>query len=447
MKTYQDLLACGGDGQSRIDFLRAAVADHRGSRVYRAALDARSYYEGENPTISRYEKVIYDLQGKAHKDMYTANHKIKSSFFGFVVDQAVSYLLGNGITFQDGDTKRRLGGDIDQQVSLAGEYALIGGVSFGFWNLDHLEVFQITEFVPLEDEENGALRAGIRFWQVGAGRPARYTLYEEDGLTEYIEKGGAVTVLKEKRPYILHTTRARLESTTVYAGENYPGFPIVPLKNNQGCRSELSGRRDTLDALDLCCSNMVNNVDEGNILYWALTNCGGMDDMDAVRFLERVKLTHVAFLDQADEGSSAEPHAIEAPYEGTQAAIDMLQKKLYQDFQAFDASSVQAGSQTATAIKASYVPLDLKTDRFERQVTKFLMGILKLAGIDDKPAYTRNQILNKQEEAQTVLLAADYVTDEYITRKLLTLLGDADMAESILQERAAEGLGRLGGGT
>ena len=48
-----------------------------------------------------YEKIIYDLQGRAHRDMYTANHKIASSFFGFDVRQEGSYLLGNGVTFQE----------------------------------------------------------------------------------------------------------------------------------------------------------------------------------------------------------------------------------------------------------------------------------------------------------------------------------------------------------
>ncbi len=121
----------------------------------------------------------------------------------------------------------------------------------------------------------------------------------------------------------------------------------------------------------------------------------------------------------------------------------MLEKRLYQDFQAFDASAVVAGNQTATAIRASYVPLDLKCDKFERQVTEFIQGILALAGIDDEPTYTRNQITNKQEEMQTVLLAAQYLDEEYMTTKALTILGDADMAEDLLKRRAAEDLGRF----
>lgn len=448
MKTYQDLKEARASGRESdvIDFIRSAIADHKAGRIYQTAVDAQLYYDGENPTINRYEKILYDLQGKAHRDMWTANHKIASKFFGIVVRQEVNYLLGNGVNFKDKATKNKLGESFDRRIQSAGRFALIGGVSFGFWNLDHVEVFEITEFVPLEDEENGALSAGIRFWQISLDRPLRCTLYELDGFTEYIQRPGEEMVqFREKRPYILHVTEEKADATKIYHGENYPTFPIVPLKNNKHCKSELVGRRNTVDALDLGCSNMVNNVDEGNLIYWVLTNCGGMSDMDAAKFLDRVKTTHIAWAEGGENESSATPHAIEAPFQGTQITIDMLEKRLYVDFMAFDEHAVQAGNQTATAIKASYVPLDLKTDDFEGQVSEFISGILKLAGIDDIPTYTRNRITNSQEEMQTVLMAAQYFDEEYVTRKALTILGDGDMADEILKRRAAEDLGRFDG--
>lgn len=443
IKTYQDLLEVGQDEMARMDFIRSAINEHRGSEAYKLAVNAELYYEGENPTITNYEKIIFDLQGQAHKDMYTANHKIASRFFGLAVDQECSYLLGNGVTFQEDGTKDQLGADFDQDVLLAGTNALIAGVSFGFWNLDHIQVFKLTEFAPLYDEENGALMAGIRFWQVTPDKPLRATLYELDGYTEYLKsKDKDMEVLRPKRSYIQHVRQSEVEGTEIYDGENYPGFPIVPLKNGESGKSELNGRRNTIDALDLASSQMINNVDEGNLIYWVLNNCGGMDDMDDAQFIDRIKTLHVAHAN-GDEGVTVEPHTIEAPYNGTSATIDMLQKKLYQDFQAFDASAVSAGNQTATAIKACYVPLDLKTDKFEASVTRFIHGILEIAGIDDEPSYTRNQIVNKNEEIQSVLLGASYFDDEYITKKLLTILGDADQYDAIMERRSAEDLERL----
>lgn len=444
MKTYQDLLECGESETERINFIKAAITSHKGSKLYREAVISQQYYNGENTTIKEYEKVIYDMAGRAKVDNYSANYKLCSNFFSFAVDQENSYLLSNGVTLQE-ENKRLLGENFDHQIYEAAKSALIHGVSFGFWNLDHLEVFNVDEFVPLYDENDGALKAGIRFWQIEADKPLHCSLYELDGVTEYSQdKESEMQVVAEKRPYIIHVTETEIEAEEFkqYTGENYPGFPIVPLKNNKDCLSELHGKRSTVDALDLCCSNMVNNVDD-NILYWSLVNCGGMSIDEANKFIQMVRSTHVAFVEDNGEGATATPHQIEAPFDGMQATINMLQKKLYQDFQAFDANSLNASNLTATAIRASYIPLDLKVDKFEWQVTSFITGILQLAGIDDKPTYTRNQIVNKQEELQTLLQAAQYVTSDYLTKKILTILGDVDQADDILKAMAADELDRL----
>lgn len=448
MKTYQDLLACGRDETRRMEFVRAVVAEHKDSRRYRMAQDAELYYDQENPTIARYEKIIYDLQGRAHRDLYTANHKIASGFFTFAVDQLGGYLLGNGVSFTKGDTKKRLGREtmpFDQQMMEAGQAALVEGEAYGFWNLDHVQIFRLLEYAPLEDEEDGAMKAGVRFWQVGPDKPQRFTLYELDGYTDYIQRRGeAIGVLHPKRPYKLLTSTTEADGTEILAGENYPGFPIVPLKNNRKGSSYLSGKRNTVDALDLVTSGMVNNVDEGNLIYWVLANCDGMDDLDDAEFIRRVHMTKVVHT-EGDAGSSAEPHTIESPVDGNETAIARLEKRLYADFQIFDVSAVLAGNQTATAIRAMYVPMDLRADQFEKQVTKFVLGILALAGIEDEPSYTRSKILNTQEETQTLLLGAEFVPQEYVTEKLLTLWGDGDKAQSIINQMKAEELSRFEG--
>lgn len=448
MKTFQDFLeaAAKPDEKAVPMFLLSAVSEYKTSKAYLEAVDASQYYNCENPTINKYEKVIYDMQGRAHADMWTANHKIASSFFGFVVDQAVGYLLGNGVSFSDAGVKDKLGTKkfpFDQQIVELARKMLIGGVSYGLWNMDHIDVFKATEFVPLLDEENGALCAGIRFWQIDTQKPLRMTLYEMDGYTDYIQRPGkAVEIMTEKRPYKQMVAISPADGTVIYGGENYPAFPIVPMRNGEESKSEINGKKNTIDAFDLACSGMCNNVDEGNLIYWVLTNAGGMDDLDDQKFLESLKTTHVVHVDGAD-GATAEPHTIEAPFNGTNTTIDMLRKRLYEDFQAFDSSAVTAGDHTATAIRACYVPLDLKCDKLENNVTKFINGILELAGVDDAPTYTRNQIVNKNEEVQTLILGAQYLDSEYITRKILNILGDADQADAVLARMEDQEAGKF----
>ena len=437
MKSYQDLIAASENEAAKMAFVFAAITEHKGTEPYIIALDAEQYYRGLNPRITRYEKIIYDMRGDAHVDKWTPNHKIASNFFNFAITQENQYLLGNGATFTKDDTKAKLGDDFDTQLQDLGKKALVCGVAFGFFNLDHIDTFSLLEFVPLYDEENGALRAGIRFWQVSPDKPMRATLYEEDGYTDYLMANDKSAMLHEKRPYKLKVRTSEADGEEIYDGENYPTFPIVPLWGNDKKQSELVGRQGTLDAFDLLNSNLINNLDEANYIYWVLTNCGGMDDIDDAKFIEQLKTTHVAHAD-GDSGATAEAHTIEAPYQASESAIQTIQRRLYEDFMCLDVNSLSAANKTATEIKAAYQPLDSKCDMYEYCVIEFVRKILELAGIDDKVTFTRSKVVNKSDEINTLLAAQAYLDDETLVEQVCQILGIADKTDEIIRKRRTE---------
>ena len=437
MKSYQDLIAASENEAAKMAFVFAAITEHKGTTPYIIALDAEQYYRGLNPRITKYEKIIYDMRGDAHVDKWTPNHKIASNFFNFAITQENQYLLGNGATFTKDDTKAKLGDDFDTRLQDLGKKALVGGVAFGFFNLDHIDTFSLLEFVPLYDEENGELRAGIRFWQVSPDKPMRATLYEEDGYTDYIRANDKSAMLHEKRPYKLKVRTSEADGEEIYDGENYPAFPIVPLWGNDKKQSELVGRQGTIDAFDLLNSNLVNNLDEANYIYWVLTNCGGMDEMDDAKFIEQLKTTHVAHAD-GDSGATAEAHTIEAPYQASESAIQTIQRRLYEDFMCLDVNSLSAANKTATEIKAAYQPLDSKCDMYEYCVIEFVQKILELAGIDDKVTFTRSKVVNKSDEINTLLAAQAYLDDETIVEQVCQILGIADKTDEIIRKRRTE---------
>lgn len=447
MRTYQDLLDAGKSEKDRMEFVLRAISEHKNSALYRIAFDADMYYRHLNPTIMKAQKIIYDLMGRAMADPYSANHKIPSRYYFYFVTQAVQFLLGNGVSFSEEGTKDKLGQKFDLQVQRAAVMALNGGVSFGFWNKDHLEVFGVASsvgepvFVPLYDEENGALRAGIRFWQIDDSKPLRATLYEEDGYTDYIKrKNEDIEVLIEKRDYIQIVEVSEATGETIYNGGNYPGFPIVPMFNVSK-QSEIVGSRETLDAYDLMASALVNNVDDGNLIYWVIKNANGMDDLDDVKFIERLKTIKVAHVD-GDAGMDVDPHTIQAPFQANEVALERLRGQLFDDFMALDVKQIAGGAVTATQIMAAYEPLNEKTDMFETQVTDFIENILSLLGIDDTPSYTRSMIVNQSEMIQNVVAATPYLSEEYCTKKILEILGDIDKAEDVMAQKIDEDMGR-----
>lgn len=436
MYTYQDYLKIKDNDDEKMLFVRQLINQHKDTDLYRTALIADEYDRHQNRTIRQYQKILYSVSGEAVPDNWTANYKMASKFFNRFITQENQYLLGNGVSWKNDATKKKLGEDFDTELQKLGLKALSGAVSFGFWNYDHMDAFSVLEFAPLYDEENGALMAGARYWQVASNKPLRATFYEVDGYTDYIynKRDGEDIgeILRDKRPYIQKTRVSKADGLEIYAGENYPTFPIVPLWGNPQKQSEIVGLREQIDCYDLIKSGYANNVDEGSLVYWTLNNAGGMDDVDLAQFVERMRKLHAAV---TDDGVQAESHNLEAPYQSREALLEKLRTDLYDDAMALDTKNIADGAVTATQIKAAYEPLNSKTDQYEYCVREFLKKILEIAGIDDTPSFTRSMIVNNQEEVQLVIQSAAYLDEEYVTRKILTLFGDGDMADEILKRR------------
>lgn len=444
MYTYQDLIEIPEDDViGRMNFVRNVISQHKASEQYKMAVMGCEYNAKRNTSIMKYQKTLRRLDGREVADNWSPNHKTTRNFFAYFTTQQNQYLLGNGVTWNEESTAEKLGADFDTQLQRAGKMALVQGESFGFFNLDHVEVFGLTEFAPLYDEENGALRAGVRFWQVHENKPLRATFYEEDGYTNYIwnerqsaDNNGNGRILTEKTKYILKLRTTEADGTEIYDGENYPEFPIVPLWANEEKQSELVGIQEQIDAYDLIKNGFLNDLDTAQI-YWILKGAGGMDDTDLVRFLDRMHSQKVANL---DDDQSAEPVTVQIPYDAREKLLSRLEADLYKDYMALNVDEIKGGAVTATQIEAAYEPMNSKADMYEYQVIKFINGILAVAGIEDEPAFTRSRLVNVNESIGAVLQASEYLDGDYVTEKVLNLLGDGDKAEEIIERMEADEL-------
>ena len=441
MKTYQDFLKKSGSEQEKQEFILEAISEHKQSGMYNLAADAEEYAHQRNSTIMNYQKLLYTVSGKAVPDNYSANYKLCSNFFDRFITQENQYLLGNGVTLEKDENKKKLGKKFDQQLQKAGRDALVEGVSFGFWNYDHLESYKLTEFVPLYDEETGALMGGIRFWQLENNKPLRATLFELDGYTDYIKKKNEeIKVLSKKRNYKQIVTEGGVDGTIIRDGGNYPSFPIIPLWASPQKQSCFVGMKQNIDAYDLIKSGFANDLDDASMIYWTIQNAGGMDDIDLARFVERMKTVRAAVVD-GDAGANAEAHTMDVPYQSRVAYLERLENDLYNDFQALNVKSFQGGQKTATEIAAAYQPFDNKVDQYEYCVLDFLDELFKLVGIEDNPTFKRSRIVNQLEETQMILTAAQYLDDETILKHLPFLTPEE--VDEIQKRKAEEDLERF----
>lgn len=429
MLTYQDFAEAGDAG--REGFVLEAIERHKSSKAYRMARIADAYDRQENTTVNAYVQKVFDITGSKLVDFTAGNNKIASNFFHRLNTQRTMYSLGQGVSFIDADeagnedtTKERLGRHFDHDLRTLAYDALIHGVCFGFWNLDRMFVFPLTEFCPLWDEYDGTLRAGIRFWRIDGSRPMQAVLYEADGYTRFQSRrdangsaGERLEVVEGKRPYIEKTSYTPADGIEqVVGGENYSALPVVPMWGSKLHQSTLVGMRQAIDSYDLIRSGFANDLTDCAQIYWLVSNAGGMSDKDLQKFLDRLKINHVALVD-SDDGGDAQAYTREIPYAARQAYLQSIRDGIYEDFGALDVHTVAAGA-TNDHIDAAYQPMDEEASDFEYQVSEFVQQLLALIGIEDTPVFKRTRISNQKEQVDMVMSEAQYIDHETVLRKL-----------------------------
>lgn len=482
MYTYQDLVYTGENEQDKINFVWDCIQQHKSSKDFKTAEIAEQYDRQQNTTIMEYQKMIIDVTGRAVPDYFNPSYKMCSNFYNRLTTQRNQYSLSNGVKWtgitvsvpegtpeatrkivwdsvKDNNIKYhyeyqlsvstgikdKLGKDFDTQLQKLCKAGIDGGVSFGFWNYDHMEVFKITEFAPLYDEENGSLRAGIRWVRI-ENKPLRATLYEEDGYTEYIwnervEKDKRIIegrVYKPKRTYTQKVAVSGIDEGTIYNGENYPAFPIVPFFANEYKQSAIVGMRQHIDCYDMIKNEYANDMDNA-LLFWVLKGAAGFDEQEASAFIHKLKQSRVVNIDGDQE---VEPVTVNPQVEGREHLLNRIERDIYKDYNALDIDQIQAGAVTATQIKAAYEQMDMAANQYEYQIIGFLDRLMKVIGIEDTPTFTRSMLINVNEMIQILLQSATALTEDYVTTKILELLGDGDKAEYILNQKVADELAR-----
>ena len=412
--TYQDYLAA----EDRDGLLVRAVERYRRSGGFARALEAADYFRGRNTAVAR--KTVLracmlesrDESGRRRVRSGTRDvvgNRIGSGFLFRFITQQNQFLLSGGVILRDRETKALLGPDFDRQLACLGERALIHGVAWGYWNADHLEILEAARdrrsgFFALVDEMNGQPMVGVQFWQLPGKRPLYLRVFETDGVSTCRAEGGRLIPVMTKRPYIQIRRSDALGEELVSQG-NYDRLPIIPLFANAERQSELTPAiKAKIDAYDSILSDFADNLDRANDVYWVLNNFGGTTD-DIAEMLEEIqRIKAVATLsDGTGSSATAEPRTIEVPYAARRAALEVLERALYQDYMALNMDALTGGSLTNVAIRTAAANLNLKADRYEWQVFRFMQELLALLGVStEEIRFQRQCIANESETVQDI---------------------------------------------
>lgn len=440
MLTYQDYVkeTEGKSTEAIVAFINKAIREHSSDPLVKMAILADKYDNQQNDTITKMIKWLYLANGSKVEDTTVANHKLASGFFHRLNVQRNTYLLGNGVDFDDKSVKDKLGDTFDSVFKGAGYFALIHGLTFVYWNLDRIYNFKLQEFKPFWDEETGALRAGIRFWRLDDRKPMKAVLYEEDGFTKFSEdENKRMVITQQKRSYIVKVSSSVLDGDEIVGMSNYSFLPIVPFWGSRNHLSTLTKLQSNIDAYDMIKSGFANDLDECAQIYWLINGANGMDDEDMAEFRDRLKFNHIA---KVDRDGQVNPYTQEVPYSARETLLARIKADLYEDFGALDVHTIAAGA-TNDHIEAAYQPLDEEADDYEFQCTECIKQILALNGIDAEPVYKRNRISNQMETVQMLMMEAPYLDEETIISKLPNIT--IDEVEAIMKRKSAEELDRF----
>ena len=460
MITYQDY----EKAPDKTKFVQNAISKYRGSAEFKKATQEQEYMAGRNTEILNTRRIIYDMRGIPMDNFAAANFKIRNRLIHRLVTDRASYSLGNGVSFtrkekvKDKDGKQKtvdltkdvLGDGFDQAVYQWAYWALSNGAAYLYPHIGHdheewqYSLFKKTEFLPLPDEESGALRGGIRFWSIEWGkRPIQAVLYLETGYTNYKtpENRYSVSSLEqdgEEQPYIETVETSEAYGEKVVGQENYSTLPIFALYSGENKDSALDNLKPLIDAYDMILSGFANDLNDCAQIYWLVSGAMGLTEKQKKEMLDRLILQHMLVID--GENSKVQPYTQEIPYNARKEALQQLRNQMYENYGGFDVHTVEAGA-TNDHIEAGYWPMDEEADAFEYQLITSIRQVLSMIGIEDIPQFKRNRISNQKEQTEMVLDAADYLDEQTILEKLPWIT--VDEVEDIMLRRDGEETGRF----
>lgn len=413
LKTFQDF----EKAEDVKLFLLPAIREYKDTPDFEIAETAQSYYANENTAIGH--RMGY-LERQMRSKVKVKFHKLRNGFFPYAVRKLVMYLMGNGATLDD-EIKKSLDPKFDNKMNIGTINACVDGVVWGMPDIDDknrdiLVFFRANMFVPLLDERTSKLRAGIYFWQLSKDKPLNITLFEADGITEFVadNNGSKVEETIEKRNYKQNIRRDGF-STTVIGGENYIELPIYPLYADDLMTSLLTpGLQALIDAYDFISSDLVDGITLLEGLYGIVKNYAGQDAQELLAEIHQLKI-----LMSDGQDASADVKTIEIPYEAKQMALELLEKRMYADFP-LPESANSGRAVTATEIKAAREDMDIKADLLEWQVAEFIENILRLKGNDTPISNYKRRTNNNDTE--TVTNISTQIMGGWITKRMAITL-------------------------
>lgn len=438
--------------------IKRFIEEDATSEKKRIAKIGQRYYEGEHD-IKNYRMFYYNTDGELVEDKARANNRICHPFFTELVDQLAAYML----SFEENPIQAKANVDglqehldtyFDDEFWAEIQELITGANAKGFEylyaykNADDRIAFECADSlgvveVRAKDTDDGC--DYIIYWYIdridkGKKKIKRIQVHAPNETYYYTQIDDGRIVLDENEEINPKPNVIWKDPNT---GAEYGGglgfIPYWRLDNNRKQKSGLVPVKALIDDYDLMECGLSNNLQDFDKPIHLVKGYEG-DNLDE---LQQNILTKKIL--GVDEGGGLDILTVNVPYEARKTKADEDEKNIYRFGMGFNSSQAGDGNVTNVVIRSRYTLLDLKGNKLEKLLKRFLKGIIRVVideintknGTDYQ--YTDVAIhferiipTNEQENAQIALTEAQ--TEQMRINTVLnaaTVIGDEEALKGI----------------
>lgn len=370
----------------KIEEIKNLIQNDTTSERKRLARIGDNYYNGVHD-IKNYRMFYYDDDGNLQEDKYRSNIKISHPFFTELVDQCIQYMFsGDELVKSDipelqEELDKYFGADFINELTDTGTDAKSKGFGYmyaykskngrtKFLNADSMNVVEVRE---TETDDNCKY---VIYWyveRVGKNHEPikRIQVWDKDYVYYYVQDGEGTIVIDDSvernpRPHIIY------EKKGAEYGSSLGYIPFFKLKNNRYEKSDVFTIKAIIDDYDLMACGLSNNIQDFDFPIYAVSGYNG-DNLDELITNFRTKKTI-----GVGEGGNVDIKTIDIPYQARLSKLELDEKNIYRFGMGFNSAQLGDGNITNVVIKSRYALLDLKCNKFEKQLRAFLDQLVEV---------------------------------------------------------------------
>lgn len=446
-----------------VDQIREFIDAEKGSAWRKQAETGLRYYEGEHDIM---QSLIFfvNADGQLEQDKTKANTRISHPYYTELVDQEVQHLLHvkDGFIRSDiPELQKELNARFNDNDRFKAELEAIctGCVAKGkenayaFKDKDNRTTFLCADslkVVKVRARETDDHCEYVIRWYVDRvdkeGREIkRIEVWTEQDTTFYVQvDDGEIELDSDAKPNPRpHTLYTKGNDGKVYK-KGFGFIPFLEMERNRNQTSGLKLIKDIIDDYDHMNCGLSNNIHDTNEALYIVRGFAG-DNLDEL--MQNIKAKkHIG----VDENGDVDIKTIDIPVEARKTKMEIDEKNIYHFGFGVNMDDLkEASATTNVAIRSAYERLNMKTNKLETQLRKFLREMLDIVlpeineeqGTDyqnEKDVYfvfEREMLTNAQENAQIELTEAQKRQTEINTILNLQTFIDDDTRLQLICEQ------------